>query len=705
MHTSSALDAFFQPRSIAVVGASADLAKMASRPIAYLRRHGFQGRVFAVNPKYGDIGGTPCVPSIESLPDDVDLALISLPAAQIPDAVRRCGAKGIRVATILSGGFGELGTPEGRQLEAELRDAIRSSGMRICGPNCQGGVNLFDRVAATYSGALSSDSLAAGPIALVTQSGVFGGLVFAAAQEEGIGVGFWTSTGNELDLRFSDFLDHVVDDPRIRVIGGYLESVKDEGPRFVQSLRRARAAGKPVVLLKTGRTEAGRAAAASHTAALAGSDEGYTAAFRRGGAVRVHSADAFRDLVAAFSTGRMPRGRRVGVLSISGGAATLMADECSERGLEIAEFSDALRAQLAQVVPSFGSVTNPVDLTGQLVGDAALLEKSALPILRSGEVDLLAIFIGMCDANQDALVDVIGRLARESDLPIVVTWVAPKDRNLYPRIRQHRVPVFRDPTACIAAVASMVEWALQPAVPEAPAARGTHEALLGDLRRAPSGVFTEAGVKSLLAAAGFPVPPGRLVRDAADARAAVAEVGGDAVLKLQAVSVPHKSDIGGVRVGVAPERAAAEFAALQAIFPEDAEGVLVEARVRDAVECFIGVQRHPIFGPLVAVGLGGVFIEVFRDVAIRLAPVGQAEALAMIRELKGCAILEGARGQAPRDIEALAALVQQVSELAASGADCIREMDLNPVFVRSRGQGVAIGDALLVTQTSSSSSP
>jgi len=252
MHTSSALDAFFQPRSIAVVGASADLAKMASRPIAYLRRHGFQGRVFAVNPKYGDIGGTPCVPSIESLPDDVDLALISLPAAQIPDAVRRCGAKGIRVATILSGGFGELGTPEGRQLEAELRDAIRSSGMRICGPNCQGGVNLFDRVAATYSGALSSDSLAAGPIALVTQSGVFGGLVFAAAQEEGIGVGFWTSTGNELDLRFSDFLDHVVDDPRIRVIGGYLESVKDEGPRFVQSLRRARAAGKPVVLLKTG---------------------------------------------------------------------------------------------------------------------------------------------------------------------------------------------------------------------------------------------------------------------------------------------------------------------------------------------------------------------------------------------------------------------------------------------------------------------
>jgi len=698
IHSDSALEAFFRPRKVAVVGASADLAKMASRPISYLRKHGYAGDVYAVNPKYKEIGGTPCVPDIESLPDGVDLALISLPAAQVPDAVRRCGARGVRAVTILSGGFGELGTEAGRQVEAELKSAIQESGVRVCGPNCQGGVNLFERVAATYSGALSSDKLQAGPIALVTQSGVFGGLVFAAAQEEGIGVGFWTSTGNELDLRFSDYLDYVAEDSRIRVIGGYLESVKDEGERFIQSLQRARRAGKPVVLLKTGRTDAGMAAAASHTAALAGSDEGYTAAFRRGGAIRVNSADAFRDLVAAFSTGRVPRGRRVGILSISGGAATLMADECSERGLKVAAFSNALRSQLAEVVPSFGSVVNPVDLTGQLVSDAALLERSALPILRSGEVDVLAIFIGMCDTNKDALVDVIGRLAQESDLPIVVTWVAAADRNIYPLIRQHGVAVFRDPTACIATVASMVEWAGHALPPISSPATPAFTTLMARLRSFPAGMFTEARIKAELVTAGFPVPAGRLVNSPADAKDAVIEVGGDAVMKLQAVSIPHKSDIGGVCVGVPPDRAESEFNRLAALFPDDVEGVLVEARVRDAVECFIGVQQHPIFGPLIAVGLGGVFIEIFRDAAIRLAPVTREDAVTMIRELKGRAILDGARGQAPRDIDALANLVQQVSELAASGSDCIQEMDLNPVFVMRRGQGVVIGDALLVTR-------
>lgn len=697
MHTPSALDAFFQPRNIAVIGASGDLGKMASRPLTYLRKHGFKGGIYPVNPKYEELGGFKCVGEIEALPADIDLALISLPAAMIPDTVRRCAAKGVRAVTILSGGFGELGTEEGLAIDTALRQVVADTGIRVCGPNCQGGVNLFDHVAATYSGALSSETLSAGPIALVTQSGVFGGLVFAAAQEEGIGVGFWTSTGNELDLTFSDFLDYAVLDDRIRVVGGYLESVKDEGERFVTALRKAREAGKPVVLLKTGRTDAGRAAAASHTAALAGSDEGYTAAFRKGGAVRVASSDAFRDLVAAFSTGRIPRGKRVAVLSISGGAATLMADDCSERGLEIASFSEALRNRLSTVVPTFGSVLNPVDLTGQLVADASLLEKAASIIIDSGEADVLSIFIGMCDGNKDELVEVIGRLARATDLPIFVTWVAAADRTIYPRIRTLGIPVFHDPTACIATVASMVEWVEDcalPAQPDIPA--GAHASLLETLRARPAGMMSEATVKGMLAAAGLPVPLGQLVRQPDAARSAVAEVGGDAVMKLQAVSVPHKSDIGGVRVGVSGEQAEEAFLALQKLFPEDAEGVLVEARVRDAAECFIGIQQHPIFGPMVAVGLGGVFIEIFRDVAIRLAPVSHAEAVTMIQGLQGYPILQGARGQKPRDIEALARLVQQVSEIAAAGRDTIQEMDLNPVFVQAQGSGVVIGDALLV---------
>jgi acyl-CoA synthetase (NDP forming) len=697
MHTSSALDAFFQPRNIAVIGASGDLGKMASRPLAYLRKHGFQGGIFPVNPKYQELGGYPCVSEIEALPENVDLAMISLPAALVPDTVRRCAAKGVRVVTILSGGFGELGTEEGKAIEDALRQVVADTGIRVCGPNCQGGVNLFDHVAATYSGALSSETLNAGPIALVTQSGVFGGLVFAAAQEEGIGVGFWTSTGNESDLTFGDFLDYAVQDDRIRVIGGYLESVKDNGDEFVAALRRAREAGKPVVLMKTGRTDAGRAAAASHTAALAGSDEGYTAAFRKGGAVRVASSDAFRDLVAAFSTGRVPRGKRVAVISISGGAATLMADDCSERGLEIAAFSEPLRARLSTVVPTFGSVVNPVDLTGQLVADASLLEKSARIIIESGEVDVLSIFIGMCDGNKDALVEVIGRLAASTELPIMVTWVAAADRGIYSRIRSQGVPVFHDPTACISTLASMVEWVQDCTLPpRVELAEDAHASLLTALRERPAGMMTEATVKAMLADAGLPVPQGKLVRSAEAARHAVVEVGGDAVMKLQAVSVPHKSDIGGVRVGVSESQASEAYAALEKLFPADAEGVLVESRVRDAAECFIGIQQHPIFGPMVAVGLGGVFIEIFRDVSIRLAPVNHSEALDMISSLKGYPILQGARGQQPRDVDALARLVQQVSEVAAAGHGTIQEMDLNPVFVRPAGQGVVIADALLV---------
>ncbi len=703
MTTATPLDAFFRPRGIAVVGASGDLGKMASRPIVYLRKNGYAGRIIAVNPKYQELGGVPCVAEIDALPDGLDLALISLPAALVPDAVRRCGARGIRVVTILSGGFGELGTDEGRALDEALRQAVRESGVRVCGPNCQGGINLFERTAATYSGALSAETLQAGPIALITQSGVFGGLVFAAAQEEGIGVGFWTSTGNELDLTFCDYLDYVAGDPRVRVVGGYLESVKDDGARFVASLRKVREAGKPVVVLKTGRTEAGQAAAASHTAALAGSDEGYSAAFRRGGAVRADSAEHFRDLVAAFSTGRVPRGKRVAVLSISGGAATLMADECSERGLELAAFSADLRARLATVVPVFGSVANPVDLTGQLVADAALLEKSTELVLESGEADVVCLFIGMCDGNKDELVEVIGRLAAKSDLPIMVTWVAASDPGIYSRIRERGVPVFHDPTACMATVAGMVAWVEQvPPIRPSEAAdtdtdvEAANARLLAALRERPAGMMTEASVKALLVEAGLPVPSGYLVNEAAEAHSAVAAVGGDAVMKLQAVSIPHKSDIGGVSVGVSVERAEAEFTRLRSLFPADAEGVLVEQRIRNASECFIGVQRHPVFGPLIAVGLGGVFIEVFRDVAIRLAPVDHDEALAMIRSLKGHAILAGTRGRPAHDVQALAALVERISRIAAAGADCIQELDLNPVFTSPRSEGVWIGDALLV---------
>lgn len=698
MQTPSVLDAFFRPRNIAVIGASGDLGKMASRPLAYLKRHGFQGGIYPVNPKYQELGGYPCSADIESLPKEIDLAMISLPAAAIPDTVRRCAAKGIQVATILSGGFGELGTEAGRRIEEELRAVIQETGIRVCGPNCQGGINLFDRVAATYSGALSSSALQAGPIALITQSGVFGGLVFAAAQEEGIGVGFWASTGNEIDLTFSDFLDYIVEEDRIRVVGGYLESVKDEGQQFINALQRARRAGKPVVLLKTGRTDAGRAAAASHTAALAGSDEGYSAAFVKGGAVRVDSADAFRDLTAAFSTGRIPRGRRVAILSISGGAATLMADDCSQQGLEIAVFSDALRTRLAKVVPVFGSVVNPVDLTGQLVADATLLEKAAGEIIHSGEADIVSIFIGMCDGNKDALVDVIGRLAQQTDLPIVVTWVAAEDKTIYPRIRKLGVPVFKDPTACISTVARMAEWALQPD-PSRTFQESEQQASWQGFEQAlnshPAGVLSEVTVKRLLKEAGLPIPAGRLVQQADDAQEAVSFVGGEAVMKLQAISIPHKSDIGGVRIGVTPETAKKEFQSLQALFPPDAEGVLVEERIRNATECFVGIQRHPVFGPMVAVGLGGIFIEIFRDVAIRLAPVNLNEAHAMIAGLKGFPILQGARGRAGSDIDALAKLVQQVSEIAAASQEAIQEMDLNPIFVRPDGSGVVIGDALL----------
>lgn len=624
--------------------------------------------------------------------------MISLPAESIPDAVRRCAAKGVRAVTILSGGFGELGTEEGRRVEAALLEVIGDTGIRVCGPNCQGGINLFDHVAATYSGALANDTLETGPIALITQSGVFGGLVFAAAQEEGIGVGFWASTGNEIDLKFSDFLHYILKDDRIRVIGGYLESVKDEGKDFIQALRLARQAGKPVVLLKTGRTDEGRAAAASHTAALAGSDEGYSAAFEKAGAIRVDSADSFRDLTAAFSAGRVPRGKRVAILSISGGAATLMADDCSREGLEITAFSDALRAQLSKSVPVFGSVVNPVDLTGQLVADATLLEKSAGDIIRSDEVDALAVFIGMCDGNKDELVEVIGRLAGQTDLPILVTWVAAEDKTIYPRIRKHGVPVFKDPTACIVTLARMVEWASQSGAYDADSSevpQASWQTFRHALQAHPSGVLSEAMVKRLLKKAGLPVPTGQLVQDAGHALRVVRELGGESVMKLQAASVPHKSDIGGVRIGVTPETAEIEFTALKTLFPADAEGVLVEECVRDATECFIGVQQHPVFGPMVAVGLGGIFIEIFRDVAIRLAPVNVAEAHEMISGLQGFPILEGARGRQEADIGALARLIQQVSELAVECAEELQEMDLNPVFVRPAGQGVVIGDALL----------
>ncbi len=694
------LSAVFRPRAIAVVGASDDPVKIGGRPLAFLLRHGYAGRVFPVNPARATVQGLPAFPSIGAIPEPVDLAIVVVPAERVLESLEEAAAKGVRAAIVFSSGFAEVGEA-GRLAQARLRELAERTGLRIIGPNCQGFAHLPSRLVATFASPFLEPALATGPIAMVSQSGAMAGMIYEMARAAGLGLNYWVSTGNEADVQAAEILAEVVEDEDTRVACCYLEDIKDAG-RFRRALARAHRRGVPVFVLKSGRSAVGRRAASSHTGALAGEDAVYDAVFADWGAIRCADPAELLALPQAFLSYR-EAGRRVAVLSNSGGLGVLSVDLCVDLGLVPAEFTPETTAVLRAALPDFAAAANPVDLTAQILTDPGMLMR-VLPALEADPgVDAIVFQIALLGAATDLarLVSDVATVARSTRKVVAVSC---PQRPVVEAFRAGGVLAFDDASvalrslACLAqATARRARW-LDRATLEAPPSPPAPVAAAG---RTGEPFLNEWESQRLLAPFGVPLVDSVFVTAAAAAPAAAEQLGYPVVVKACAAALPHKSDVGGVVLGLLDRAAVSEACRriesnVRAAAPGVAlEGFLVQRQVRGALELALGVKVDPIFGPVVLVGSGGVLIEVLRDFRLLLPPIDATAAEEALRSLRIGPLWDGVRGSAPLDLPAAVELLERLGEAARSLGASVKEIDLNPVVVGRRGEGVTVLDTLV----------
>ena len=695
--TPGSLAPLVSPRSIAILGASADFAKINGRPLKHLLDKGYAGKLFPVNPKYDAIGGLQCWPSVASLPERVDLAVIVLPAREVVAAVEALGKAGVPAAVIFSSGFGEMGVA-GKAEEQRLLAAARAGGVRLCGPNCLGFINAFERVMATFT-QYAEGEVSPGPVAFVTQSGAFGTAIAALARARGTGLGYFINTGNETDAGFPELMRHVIDDPRIRVGAGYIEGLKD-GEGLVGLARHALQIGKPLVITKVGRLSAGSRAAASHTGSLAGEDRVFDAVVRQHGVVRARNEEHMLDMVDVLASCALPAGKGIGIVTQSGGAGVLMADRAEELGLDVPVLAAETQKALAAVIPGFGAAGNPVDITGQFLAQPSLLSESARIVMDDPKVHVGIFWLQLMHAQAEKLVSVFAEIKAKATKPFVVSWVAAPETGMR-KLREMGIPVLRGAEPAVEAVAGLMQyaearrrWAADVAAREAAAP------LQLRLPAAPGAVGTAEAV-ALLSRAGVPMAPVRLATDADAAAAAAESLGWPVAVKIESPDILHKTEAKGVKLGLKTRdevRAAfVELAASARAYKADArlDGVIVQKMAGGGgVEVVLGLQNDPVFGPVVMAGLGGVFVEVLKDVVFRRCPVTPAEAGAMLDELRGAAMLGAVRGRPAVRREALVEAIVAVSRFGAAAGARLAELDLNPVMADVNG--AAAVDAVLV---------
>lgn len=688
------INRLLQPRGVAVIGASADPTKTAGRPVAYLLKHSFGGKIYPVNPKVEAIAGLKCYPDVASLPETPDVAIVLLGAERAHLAVRELAARGTAAAIVLASGYTETGE-QGARRQQQLMEAAGS--MRILGPNTIGLVNLTDSIVLSATGALEMEHFPVGSIGVVSQSGGILGALLSRAAARGIGLSKLISTSNEVDLELADFIDVLADDEATRVIALYVETVRNPAKFRAAALKAARA-GKPIVAFKIGRSEAGAKAAVSHTGALAGADRMYDALFRQCGVIRAQTFGDLLDIPAALATGRKLRGKRVAILTSTGGAGTLVSDSLGVAGFETpapdAATAAALRA--LQTGDHAALDRNPIDVT--LAGLQPDLLRNAIKILlASPSYDALAIIVGSSSlAMPELMAGAIEDCLPLSDKP-VIAYVSPHAPEVAALLTQRGVPAFAAAESCTGALVGMFQ-ASQWNAPEAQAAATPVPA--GDLQ---AGSLDEAQAKQLFARFGVPCAREMVVKTAADAERAARELGGRVVLKILSREITHKSDVGGVAVNVTPEQIGARLGTMADEVEAKARvrpsRFLVQEMVTGGTELILGMHRDPL-GTAVLLGMGGVTAELFKDTTMRLLPaVGgltREEALGMAQELKTWPLLDGFRGRPKADTDALVDAIVAFSRMAAQLGERLVEAEINPVFVLPQGQGVRAADGVVV---------
>jgi acetate---CoA ligase (ADP-forming) len=689
------LDPLFRPRSVAVIGASSDANRIGGRPVAYSKR-AFTGAIIPVNPNAREIQGLTAYPSIRDVPGDIDQAIIAVPAKAALQAADQCIVKGVKAAVMFSSGFAETGA-EGRAMQVELARRCAAGGMTLLGPNSLGMFNAHIGLYATFSSYFDPLWPRVGPVSIVSQSGAFGTYFLAIAAERGLGFSHFVATGNEADVDVAACVDWLADDPDTGVIMVYLEGCRD-GARLRSALARAAANRKPVVAMKVGVSEQGVAAIASHTGSLAGSDTVFDAVFREYNVHRARSLDELVDVAYACAGGVFPKSPRLGVVTLSGGVGIQMADAAAELGLELPRMPDAAQQKVLALVP-FAGPANPVDATAQVINDWSMFTTILGIVADEGNVDSVVSFLahtgttpGLMDRLKPAFLQVRQRFPDR--VFILCARMPPEMAEAFAAIG---FLIFEDPTRAIATVAALAKLAQGHAKAPMPQSVEAQSA-----QRLPAGPIDEAEAKRLLGAAGVPFAPERAARTCEEAVAAAKEIGFPVVLKVLSPDIAHKSEAGGVVLGLRnADDVASGYDAMMARVRERAptariEGALVARMIEGGIEIVIGTKRDPIFGAVVMFGLGGVYVEVLNDVTLRLAPVDQAAAKEMIRAIKGYPLLAGARGKPPADLDALADALVAMSRFAAAHPDVI-SAEINPFIALPQG-GVAV-DALIMTDS------
>lgn len=687
------LDDLVTPRSVAIVGASDNPSRIGGRPLAFFKNLGYEGQIFPVNPNRDKVQGIDAYPSLKEINQDIDFVLVAVPAKGVIDVMKEAVERRAKTVMIFSSGFGEM-NEEGQRMQDELTRIARESGVRVIGPNCLGVFNSSINFYPTFTSTIERRQPKPGGLAIASQSGAYGSHIFYLADQRGLEMTYWITTGNECDVNVAEAIKLLAENEDVHTICAYAESIKD-GDTLIEGLEIARANRKPVVMMKVGRSAVGAEAASSHTASLAGDDKVYDAILREAGCHRARTTEEALDICYTARPRIYPAGKRIGLVTVSGGGGVLMADAAEDYGLEVAAMPADAQAEMKELVP-FAAPRNPVDVTAQFFNDMTLVPKFTKLMLEQGNYDALIGFWtsvagspAISPALRSGLVEALQGHDRKLFIQSLVA--TPEICKSY---EDEGFPCFEDPSRAVAAMAAIMGFGVafdkgRSATPEVPRAKPL-----------PAGALGEREAKAALAEFGLPVVEDVLAATADEAATAAARAGGPVALKIASADILHKTEVGGVALGISGDEAVRQafndmMTRVKAAKPDASiDGIIVSPMVEDGIDCILGSKLDPVFGPIVMFGLGGIFTEIMGDVSLRRAPVSEATALEMINELKGRALFEGARGAKPVDKAMLAKIISDLSVFAAAHRDSAESIEMNPLRVFP-DRAVAL-DALIV---------